>query len=61
MLVGWTHPYAPLGMPLVDRDAADAVIAAWFDHIAADATLPGLVLMPFLPTDGAVAAKSMPC
>ena len=32
VLVGWTHPYAPLGTPLVDRDAGAAVIAAWLDH-----------------------------
>ena len=34
VLVGWTHAYAPLGTPLVDREAAAAVIAAWLDHIA---------------------------
>jgi hypothetical protein len=55
VLAGWTHPYAPLGVPLVDRDAADAVIGAWLDHIAAAADLPGLLLMPMLPTEGPVA------
>ena len=34
VLVGWTHPYAPLGTPLVDRELGEAVIAAWFDHLA---------------------------
>ncbi|MCW2308560.1 GNAT family N-acetyltransferase [Rhodobium gokarnense] len=24
----WTHPYAPLGTPLIDRDAVDAAVAA---------------------------------
>ena len=33
VLAGWTHPYAPLGTPLVDRDDADAVIAALLDHL----------------------------
>ncbi|MBX9774354.1 MAG: GNAT family N-acetyltransferase [Xanthobacteraceae bacterium] len=55
MLVGWTHSYGPLGAPLVDRDCADAAVAAWLDHIAADPTLPKLMLMPYLPAEGAVA------
>ena len=55
VLVGWTHPYAPLGVPLVDRDAGEAVLAAWLDHIARDPQLPGLVLLPFLPSEGALA------
>ena len=29
VLLGWTHAYAPLGVPLVEREAAEAVIAAW--------------------------------
>src|SRR6202166_2626373 len=52
VLVGWTHPYAPLGTPLVEREAAEPVIAAWLAHLADDLELPGLVLLPFLPTDG---------
>jgi CelD/BcsL family acetyltransferase involved in cellulose biosynthesis len=55
VLVGWTHSYAPLGTPLVDRAAAEAVISAWLDHIAADAQFPGLVLLPYLALDGPVA------
>jgi CelD/BcsL family acetyltransferase involved in cellulose biosynthesis len=50
--VGWTHPYAPLGTPLVEREAAEPVIAAWLAHLADDPELPGLVLLPFLPADG---------
>ena len=46
VLVGWTHPYAPLGTPLVERDAAEPVIAAWLAHVAGDPSLPGLVLLP---------------
>src|SRR5262245_26173377 len=52
VLSAWTHPYAPLGTPLVDRDEADAVLAAWLEHLARDSALPGLVLLPLLPEDG---------
>jgi CelD/BcsL family acetyltransferase involved in cellulose biosynthesis len=56
VLVGWTHPYAPLGTPLVEREAAEPVIAAWLAHLADDPALPGLLLLPFLPADGPFAA-----
>jgi CelD/BcsL family acetyltransferase involved in cellulose biosynthesis len=52
VLVGWTHPYGPFGAPLVDRDRAEAVIAAWFDHLANDPRLPNMLLIPYLPLDG---------
>jgi CelD/BcsL family acetyltransferase involved in cellulose biosynthesis len=55
VLVGWTHPYAPLGTPLIDRDAGVAVISAWLDHLASRPDLPGLLLMPYLPVTGPVA------
>ncbi len=55
VLVGWTHPYGPLGTPLIDRESGDAAIAAWLDHLAADPTLPKLLLMPYLPAEGDVA------
>ncbi len=55
-LAGWTHPFAPLGTPLVDRDEAEAAIAAWLDHLAADASMPDLLLLPLLPEQGAFAA-----
>ncbi len=53
--VGWTHPYAPLGVPLVDRDAADAAVGAFLDHLSTSAELPTLLLLPML-TGGPVAA-----
>jgi len=53
--VGWTHPYAPLGTPLVDRSQAEPVIAAWLDHLGRDPSMPALLLMPFLPEQGAFA------
>jgi CelD/BcsL family acetyltransferase involved in cellulose biosynthesis len=55
VLVGWTHPFAPLGTPLVDRDAAAGVIAAWLDDLACRPDLPRILLMPYLPESGAVA------
>jgi CelD/BcsL family acetyltransferase involved in cellulose biosynthesis len=51
-LAGWTHPYAPLGVPLVDRDEPEAVIAAWLDHLAADAAAPARLLLPLIPEQG---------
>ena len=38
-LTGWTHPYAPFGVPLVDRDEAEAAIGAFLDHVAAEPQL----------------------
>jgi CelD/BcsL family acetyltransferase involved in cellulose biosynthesis len=55
VLMGWTHPFAPLGTPLVDRDAAAAVAAAFLDHVAGDAALPKLLLLPLLDESGPVA------
>jgi hypothetical protein len=55
VLVGWTHPFAPLGTPLIDRDAGAAVIGAWLDHLASRPDLPRWLLMPFLPVAGPVA------
>jgi hypothetical protein len=54
VLVGWTHDYGPLGTPLIDPEAAESVIAAWLSHLAADAHLPKLLLLSYLPR-GAVA------
>jgi CelD/BcsL family acetyltransferase involved in cellulose biosynthesis len=56
ILAGFTHPYGPLGVPLVEREAAEPIVAAWLAHLAADEALPGLLLLPFLPQDGAFAA-----
>src|SRR5208282_4917987 len=55
VLVGLTHPYGPLGVPLVEREAAEPVIAAWLEHVGGDPALPAFLLLPFLPADGAVA------
>ena len=55
MLVGWTHPYAPLGAPLIDREAGAAVIGAWLDHLARRSHRRTL-LLPTFPDTGPLAA-----
>jgi CelD/BcsL family acetyltransferase involved in cellulose biosynthesis len=55
VLVGWTHPYAPLGVPLVDRAHAAEAMAGWLDHVAQSDELPKLLLLPYL-TEGPVAS-----
>jgi CelD/BcsL family acetyltransferase involved in cellulose biosynthesis len=52
VLTGWTHPYAPLGTPLVDRDEPEAVIGAWLDHAARNRAGPALTLLPFVREEG---------
>jgi CelD/BcsL family acetyltransferase involved in cellulose biosynthesis len=54
-LAGWTHPFAPLGTPLVDREQAEPVLAAWLDHLRADLAMPPLLLLPLLPEQGPLA------
>lgn len=56
LLLGWTHPYAPCGTPLVDREAAEPVIAAWLAHLSENHEFPALVLLPFAPAQGPFAA-----
>ena len=53
MLIGWTYPFAPLGVPLVDRDDSEGIIAAWLGGLANDAEKPALLLLPYLPDQGA--------
>src|SRR5581483_9144212 len=55
-LTGWTHPYAPFGAPLIDRDEAEAAIAAFLDHVETNEKLPKLVLLPFIAMDGIITA-----
>jgi CelD/BcsL family acetyltransferase involved in cellulose biosynthesis len=56
VLVGWTHPYAPLGSPLVDRAMCDDVLRAWLDHVARHPQLPKVMLLPYLAVEGSLAA-----
>jgi CelD/BcsL family acetyltransferase involved in cellulose biosynthesis len=55
LLVGWAHPYGPLGTPLVDPDALVPAVKAFIDHVASDDTMPKLLMMPYLVEDGPVA------
>jgi CelD/BcsL family acetyltransferase involved in cellulose biosynthesis len=57
LLAGWMHPFAPLGVPLIDRDHVAAVVRAVLDHIASDPALPGVVLLPFISTTGSFACE----
>jgi CelD/BcsL family acetyltransferase involved in cellulose biosynthesis len=53
--VGWTHAFAPLSTPLLDREAAIEVVGSVLQALP---TLPGgprLILYPFVNEDGAVA------
>jgi CelD/BcsL family acetyltransferase involved in cellulose biosynthesis len=52
VLIGWTHPYAPLGTPLVAAEVAQETIAAWLDHLADNADMPDLMLLPMVPQNG---------
>jgi CelD/BcsL family acetyltransferase involved in cellulose biosynthesis len=56
MILGWTHRFAPLGTPLVDRARCGETIAAFLDHVAADPALPKRLLLPLLSHSGPVAA-----
>ncbi len=55
IMVGWTHPFGPLGTPLVDRDTCPEVVAALLDRIAHDGGLPTLLLLPFINENGPIA------
>src|SRR6185503_5675644 len=48
MVAGWTHPFGPLGTPLVDRDEPEAIIAAWLGHLSRDPTLPARLMLPLI-------------
>lgn len=55
LMIGWTHPFGPLGTPLIDRDACLDVVAALLAHVAGDDDLPKLLLLPFFHERGPVA------
>ena len=57
LLVGWTHPYGPLGTPLVDRDTLAPAVAAFLDHVAQSRVLPKLLFMPYMVENGPVASE----
>ena len=53
-LTGWIHPYAPFGVPLVDRDEADAAITGFLDHVEGAEKTP--VMLPLIAAEGPFAA-----
>ena len=53
--VGWTHAYAPLSTPLLDRDAAKDAVHYVLAALPALPGRPRLILYPFVNEDGAVA------
>jgi hypothetical protein len=55
MLTGWIHTFGPLGVPLIDRDDPEGIIAAWLDRLAHAPKTPALLLMPYVPEKGAFA------
>ncbi len=56
MAAMWTHPYAPLGVPLVWRDDPEGAIGAWLDAMSGMQDMPAVGLIPFLPERGPFAA-----
>jgi CelD/BcsL family acetyltransferase involved in cellulose biosynthesis len=53
--VGWTHPYAPLSAPLLDRETAKEVVGCVLQALPKLPGEPRLILYPFVNEDGAVA------
>jgi hypothetical protein len=53
--VAWTHPFAPLSTPLIDREMAADVVAAMLGHLPKLSGAPRLALFPLLAEQGAVA------
>jgi len=53
--VGWTHAYAPLSTPLLDRDAAKDAVHSVLAALPALSGRPRFILYPFVNEDGAVA------
>jgi len=56
VVTGWTHAFAPLGTPLVDRDLADQVIDAFLTGLAGAVRGAPILLWPFIPEQGPFAA-----
>lgn len=59
VITGWTHPYAPLGLPLVDRDHPEDTLNAWLDHLS-DEQGSRLLILPYMPERG-VFALALQC
>jgi hypothetical protein len=55
VLLGWTHPFAASGVPLIDTDRADEALTALHHLPSGFPGLPRRALMPLLPDQGAFA------
>ncbi|MEA2935861.1 MAG: hypothetical protein QOD74_2507 [Variibacter sp.] len=55
MLLGWTHPFAPLSQPLIAEGNAELVAAALLDFLADSRSGAKLAFWPMLLVDGAFA------
>lgn len=55
--VAWTHPYAPLSMPLVDRERADDALEALAGGLVRLPQRPRVALLPLFPEEGALARR----
>jgi CelD/BcsL family acetyltransferase involved in cellulose biosynthesis len=53
--VAWTHSFAPLSTPLVDRELAPDVVAALLECLPEIPGAPRVALFPLLPEEGPVA------
>lgn len=53
--VSWTHPFAPLSAPLVDRDSALGVIEAFLAFLPSLPETPAVALLPLVNEGGAFA------
>lgn len=51
-LVGWTHPFAALGVPLLDRDQAESVLSVLLRNASLIPGLPGRLVMSNIPEQG---------
>jgi CelD/BcsL family acetyltransferase involved in cellulose biosynthesis len=52
LVMGWMHPYMTLGVPLIDRDHADAILEIWLDHLRQTQNARFL-LLPQIPMESA--------
>jgi CelD/BcsL family acetyltransferase involved in cellulose biosynthesis len=54
--VAWTHPFAPLSAPLIDRTASAEIIGTMLDCLSALPGAPRVALFPLIPEQGPVAS-----
>lgn len=51
-LIGWQHPYAMVGTPLVDRSHSEAALSSLLETVAGQFSGPKVLLLRYLRTDG---------